>query len=823
MNTINRTAFSNLKLNKGRNIMAGIAILLTTLLIFVIPAIGLGTVEIDMAAANKVYPTFHVMYRNVKPDTAEAISHRAEVETAGLRQDPAMIPVPDGTGWMVYMDDTARKLNKTKLEEGNFPKNGNEIAVSNGLLKAMGITAGIGDTIELPYQPVEADGVGYEKKQEFVITGLLPTQKDSDDSGIYSAMITRDFVEQEQPESVRRYRVMLRIAGAESMTTDEIKDIYKQIALEMGISEADIADNSIYLSANYRDPSLYAGIAGIMLIVILAGIMTIYSLYYITMIYKVQEFGKLKALGATKRQIRQIVFREGMLTSCIAIPLGLIAGSIAASIGYRFLLSAYGTENPLRPVVIELIENHEVTLLKPWIYVMAAAVSLLTVVCALIRPMQIAARISPVEAMRYDGSMKTKKKLRRGCPEMTLFRLTGANLSRNKKRTVMTIVTLSLTGILFMVISTVLSCADPEEIARDSVFDEFQISVNSRTGDKMHPELEWSVLCKNNPLNRDFEKQVMNIPGVEKITKASLLQVELPDLMDGDETWKTGIIGIPEEYADKMQQTVKEGSCTYEELQQGDKILIDENMLSYIPGTKIGDTLRVVIRSGNNLIPKEFEIAAIADMPYGMNHLSFLVLPNSVIHELAGLEMDYYWSVAADQKRLQSVEKELKSLIKTNELLELKSYEDEVAYNEKNTSFLSQLCYVFMIVLGGVGIMNLINTMVNSIYVRRRELGIMQAIGLSEKQLVRMLQLEGIFYTAGTLLLSLGFGNLLGYLVFLYAKKNRMFGILSYHYPAAQTVVLIIVILTIQLLLTYLIMKNFRKQSMIERIRLSEA
>ena len=80
----------------------------------------------------------------------------------------------------------------------------------------------------------------------------------------------------------------------------------------------------------------------------------------------------------------------------------------------------------------------------------------------------------------------------------------------------MTIVTLSLTGILFMVISTVLSCADPEEIARDSVFDEFQISVDSRTGDKMHPELEWSVLCKNNPLNRDFEKQVMNIPGVEK-------------------------------------------------------------------------------------------------------------------------------------------------------------------------------------------------------------------------------------------------------------------------------------------------------------------
>lgn len=135
---------------------------------------------------------------------------------------------------------------------------------------------------------------------------------------------------------------------------------------------------------------------------------------------------------------------------------------------------------------------------------------------------------------------------------------------------------------------------------------------------------------------------------------------------------------------------------------------------------------------------------------------------------------------------------------------------------------MAQLCYIFMIVLGGVGIMNLINTMVNSIYVRRRELGIMQAIGLSEKQLVRMLQLEGIFYTAGTLFFSLGIGSLLGYVTFLYAKSRRMFGILGYHYPTVQTAVLIAVILTIQILLTYLIMKNFRKQSMIERIRFSE-
>lgn len=83
------------------------------------------------------------------------------------------------------------------------------------------------------------------------------------------------------------------------------------------------------------------------------------------------------------------------------------------------------------------------------------------------------------------------------------------------------------------------------------------------------------------------------------------------------------------------------------------------------------------------------------------------------------------------------------------EFLELKTYEEEVAYNEKNSSFTAQICYVFMAVLGGIGIMNLVNTLINSIYVRRRELGILQAIGLSERQMVRILQMEGLFTPAG--------------------------------------------------------------------------
>ena len=92
---------------------------------------------------------------------------------------------------------------------------------------------------------------------------------------------------------------------------------------------------------------------------------------------------------------------------------------------------------------------------------------------------------------------------------------------------------------------------------------------------------------------------------------------------------------------------------------------------------------------------------------------------------------------------------------------------------KQGMSFLATGCYLFLGVLGLICIMNLINTMLNSIHMRKKELGIMQAIGLSEKQLIRMLHLESLFYTAGAVLCSVGIGSLPDIFVFFTQKKQR--------------------------------------------------
>ena len=97
MNTINATAWANLKKNKGRNILTGIAILLTTFLIFTITTLGSGMIRLQFEAANQLYPAYHFMYRSVSEKTAEDLSHHADIAALGLRQDTAEIILENAT------------------------------------------------------------------------------------------------------------------------------------------------------------------------------------------------------------------------------------------------------------------------------------------------------------------------------------------------------------------------------------------------------------------------------------------------------------------------------------------------------------------------------------------------------------------------------------------------------------------------------------------------------------------------------------------------------------------------------------------------------
>ena len=136
------------------------------------------------------------------------------------------------------------------------------------------------------------------------------------------------------------------------------------------------------------DPFTVAAITAILLLIIFTGYLIIYNVFQISVANDIRFYGLLKTIGTTGRQIKRVVRQQALLLSLLGIPLGLAIGFV--------------TGNQLTPVIMsQLSYQHVFVSFNPLIFIGAAAFALLTVFLSCARPGRMAARVSPVEAVRY--------------------------------------------------------------------------------------------------------------------------------------------------------------------------------------------------------------------------------------------------------------------------------------------------------------------------------------------------------------------------------------------------------------------------------------
>lgn len=826
MKMTSKVALSNTKYHKGKNLLSGIAIVLTSVLVFLITSIGIGTVNVTNTAVNKTYPTWHAMYREVSEENMEKIAHHNAIGEYGLRQDVGeSVLNKDDYILMSYLDSGAQELVKQTFTEGHAPKKGNDVVLSRNALKALGYpNAKIGDTIKIPVQIYEEDGMGLQQEMEFRLSGFSPDGKSQTDQKIYSMLVSEDFMKRVIPNDQRSYRMMIRLTNEVSTTTDAIKEQAKEIGKNFGVTEDNVVENGDYLQANYVDPAFYSGMTIIVGIILVAGALTIYSIYYVSLINKVQEFGKLSALGATKRQTRQIILKENLIVAGISIPIGLLIGIVTVKLVFFKIMSTIENTNAPIAVMRQVLDNGEVSLILPWVVGMTIAVTLLTVILASLKPMRQASKIMPVEAMRYTGQNEGKKKQRKGFIDLNLKRLAKANLSRNKKRTLITIFSLGMIGVLFVIISTVFSCMNPEQIARDTIAEDYRMSIASRDNDKMRPELAWTAIQQNNPLNAEMINQIRSIKGVEKVEPFQSITGETPKLKEigSDKPMRVSIGGISKHQMDLVDRDVKKGSATYEELNSGDKIIATGYFMRNYPEIKMGDKVTFKLFDGNRTFEKEMTIIAGGDFVNSISGYDTFLMSNEALKKLSKNNLTYYVNIKAKKGQAKAIQPAIENIVEESELFNLESYEEVLTQWESSMQLMTGAGYAIMLVLAIVGIMNLINTTIDSILSRKKELGVMQAIGMSDRQMKKMLRTEGLVYAGGIILLAGGLGSILGYLVYLYAESNGLMQIKVYQYPLIQVLLMILLVVVVQLILTYATTTIVNKETVIKRIQASE-
>lgn len=798
MSTISKIANSSLKSNKSKSILIAITIALTTTLLTAIGITCANWAEMNKQITIERSGAFHGIYKRSTIDDLKVIENNIDLEKFGVSRIIGVSEYEDNDLALGYIDENAKVLSNVKFIEGDMPTKIDDIAIQDGYLKLLGKEAKVGDKIKIQY---ESRLTGDIKEREFNICGLIETSDFNIGNKSYSGIISRELLEKEESASNIEFNAYVVVKGEEKLSGNEIEAKVKSVAQDIGINEYEVKINEDYINATNPDMDVIGGAIAIVIIIILSSALVIYSIFYVSIITKVQEFGKLRAVGATKKQIKGIILREGMLLATISIPIGLLIGYFIGDVLIKklLLMNEYNVGGFSLPIIIG-----------------AAVISYFTVFISLLKPMKVASKISPVEAMRYNGDENSKKKTREGYYFINIKRLTYANLSRNKKRTAITLASLGLSGILFMTMSTVMSSMNAEKMARNHSKGEFSFKLTNYTyGEEDEPlATDYNMVQENNPLGKDFREQLMQIPGVKEIITAgdAWIDYEVPS----GEMQRSSIGGFDGEYVKELEENIVEGKIDYESLKKGDSVIYTYPSYAEEDGIKVGEKINITIYDGSNKFTKEFTVAAISYV----GGEEFLV-PDNVLNNLIKTDITSFVDIVVDKDDKELVEAKLKSIAEGEAFIKFNSIDDEIEIYEKALTLTKTLGYSLVIIIGVIGFMNLINTMITSIITRKRELGMLQAIGLSNKQLVRMLQIEGLFYTAGTLGITLTLGNIVGYIAFL-VFKNSGASYAVYTYPLIPTIILVLSVLIGQLILTYIVSSNFNKESLIDRVRYSE-
>ena len=435
-------------------------------------------------------------------------------------------------------------------------------------------------------------------------------------------------------------------------------------------------------------------------------------------------------------------------------------------------------------------------------------------------PVKKAATISPMEALRYSdyqGKLKESSMLHRKITPMSLAKM---NLSRQKSKSILTVLSLSIGGVLVVLISTMLVSYDGVAEARykDFPVGEFNIQLNANQSWET-ADVSLAGLQQKDFLNTDFVNAVESIDGVTGTKRWYYTDAEYR-VNDYDDDW---ICGFVEEDVSILEENLIAGTVDYDELvSKNGIILINDTAENLSLSAQLGDVVEVdfLTKSGQTITHRYTIMGIISNFSHPAFNMCF-TMPKELMNEACGMDCSGTVSVMTETDKSDTIEASLNQLIDGNSDLVMDTIEESITYYSKNQQLPFGALLIVAIIVVCFSLINLVNTTITNFLSRRQEIGMLQAIGLSKKQLNRMLCYEGLTYsilaTLVTLILGTGFGFLSVQMVV--KTMNPYF---YYSFPWPVVLIYLAILLIVQFILISYTTGSLKKQSLVEQIRTAE-
>ena len=516
--------------------------------------------------------------------------------------------------------------------------------------------------------------------------------------------------------------------------------------------------------------------------------LAVYNIFYISVINNVVSFGQLRTIGTTKKQIKQILSREGNYLALHCIPFGCMAGAALAFLTDR---SAF------------LLFPDMITSFLSGIAVFVC------VKLSVLKPAKIAMSVSPVEAVRYSGYSGTKKMKKSG-KHLTPFSLAAMNLFRNRKKSILTFTSMALSGVMFIGISSLLSSLDPEKRAKQAFPYEgsYVVELNRAL---VTPVFSLTQLQENNLLTDELKNRILSIDGVDEI----ICQQEICVRIDGTET---AIRSMNTEDYEELKNQVAAGELPHDDHTGENSLIVNMGSpeLEYLHKSyEVGDTI-AFSQTGNSL---SYTVSAVV---FDRNSSASFILPSGEMRQTVPYNANSAFVVRAKADSHAEIEKELYALVSASGTLRVKTLKDMTMQYKSVFSTISAAVYVLLAVIVIFSVINLVNTSMTNIISRRKEMGLLRAVGLSHKQLYYMIGFENAFQSAGSFAASfiggLGFGKAICSAV----SSVPGFGFVNYTFPAVPVLLYAVLIVMLPLALTKWASRYCRKNSVAEQLHVTE-
>ena len=744
-----------LNANESRRNILLLAIALTSILFTSLFSVALGLGKSMETQTMKTIGTIsHGSFKELSDKDINILSKDKDIEEFSIREKVGILDDEKISAELSYIDNNGFEWSLIEKVKGKFPEKENDVFIDLATAKKLGYKGEIGEEIEVPFT-IEKPYTGeiIEKKSDkFIISGTFQNPIDSN-VGVGQIYLSKAYVDKlSLPENNKDLEVMLKNSF---MIRDKLLKIAEKNGYKVVDDPGNLSDKEIRIGVNFAyllsgdssfDFKTFLPFLAFLILVIVAGYLIINNIFKISVNEDIKLLGLLKTIGMTKPQIKKLVHLESL---AVALPSIIVGDIIGISIGKIILNKIFANNEMLTDVKLSLM----VIIL---IILFSTAFTLLTVFLSVMRPARYAAKVSPIDASRYNEN-KIKRKYK--SEDISLGKLARRQVFSNKFRFISIVLSISLSAVILNSVLTYTGNIDLEKGISDVIVTDYNIA-SPKYFRYMYLDSEYGI-------DKKYIDEIEKHKGYKSggALYSSGYEHTYPKIKIEDNKVAPLLFGM-DDYLINKQKFI-DGDFDKEKWQTGNYIIIGEHG-DKKSAFKTGDKIKINVKNK----VKEVQVMGKIDYNFSNGLRYFLVVKEDINDESSptlGLEYIYmnpneYKELTGDQS-IMSYGFDVEDSEKENFDNLLKTFENEpdFSYDSRDLqiksfkdfkNLIEFTGYSLSIVLFLISVLNFINVIATEILRNMVNLSILEAIGMTKKNIKKYLVKKNLIYSLCGLVFS---------------------------------------------------------------------